>query len=58
MAGQTHCVSCGQPLSRYAVTCRQCGAPQPHKRLGSTAGLALLLLLLAVAVVWIILGDG
>lgn len=58
MAGGTHCLSCGQALSRYAAKCPRCGAPQPHKRVGSTIGLALLLLILAVTLIWSIVADG
>jgi uncharacterized paraquat-inducible protein A len=52
VAGQARCLSCGQPLSRYTARCPRCGAPQPHKRLGSTVGLGLMLALLAAVVIW------
>jgi hypothetical protein len=54
--GTTRCVNCGQPISRYAATCPRWGAPQPHKRMGSTIGLALMLVVLAGALVWAWLG--
>jgi uncharacterized paraquat-inducible protein A len=57
MAGQIRCPSCGHPLSRHAASCPRCGAPQPHKRLGSTVGLAILLALLAAGVIWTLLGG-
>ncbi|HSH42841.1 MAG TPA: hypothetical protein VK973_12025 [Arenicellales bacterium] len=57
MAGGAHCLSCGQPLSRYAAKCPRCGAPQPHKRIGSTVGLVLMLVLLAGVVLWALLGG-
>jgi hypothetical protein len=57
MAGQIRCLSCGHPLSRYAASCPRCGAPQPHKRLGSTVGLGLLLALLAAVVIWALIGG-
>lgn len=49
---RTRCVNCGHPISRYAATCPRCGAPQPHKRMGSTVGLALLLAILVGALAW------
>lgn len=58
MARRAHCPSCGQPLSRYATRSPRCGAPQPHKRIGSSVGLGLMLALLAAALVWALLGDG
>lgn len=54
IGGTVPCVSCGQPVSRYASRCPRCGAPQPHKRIGSSVGLAGLLLLLVVVLVWAI----
>ncbi len=56
MAAGTHCLSCGQALSRYASKCPRCGAPQPHKRIGSTIGLGLMLLILAAIWVWSLIG--
>lgn len=58
MASQAHCLSCGQPLSRYAAHCPRCGAPQPQKRIGSTIGLGLMLLALAALLLWVVIGDG
>lgn len=57
MAGRVHCLSCGQPLSRYASRCPRCNTPQPHKRLGSTVGLGLMLALLAAVVIWALTGG-
>lgn len=57
MAAGAHCLSCGQPLSRYASKCPRCGAPQPHKRIGSTIGLGLMLLILAAILVWSLIGN-
>ena len=45
---RTHCLACGKPLSRYTLTCPRCGTSQPHKRLGSTLGLGLLIVGLIV----------
>jgi predicted amidophosphoribosyltransferase len=44
----TRCLACGQPLSRYTATCPKCRTPQPHKRLGSSIGLGLLIVVLIV----------
>lgn len=52
VGGTTHCMNCGQPISRYARTCPRCGAPQPHKRIGSSVGLVGMLLLLAIVILW------
>ncbi len=57
MARPVRCLSCGQPLSRYASRCPRCGAPQPHKRLGSTVGLGLMLALLMAMVIWALAAD-
>lgn len=57
MAAGAHCLSCGQPLGRYASKCPRCGAPQPHKRIGSTIGLGLMLLILAAILVWSLFGN-
>lgn len=57
MAAGAHCLSCGQPLSRYASKCPRCGVPQPHKRIGSTIGLGLMLLILAAILVWSLIGN-
>lgn len=57
MTRQTHCLSCGRPVNRYAATCQHCGAAQPQKRLGGVVGLVGLLLLLALTVVWAVFGG-
>lgn len=57
MAAGAHCLSCGRSLSRYALKCPRCGAPQPHKRIGSTIGLGLMLLILAAILVWSLIGK-
>jgi uncharacterized OB-fold protein len=44
----TRCLACGHPLSRYTATCPKCGTPQPHKRLGSSIGLGVLIVVLIV----------
>ena len=46
------CVACRHPLSRYTATCPNCGTPQPHKRLGSSLGLGLLLVLLLALILY------
>lgn len=55
---QVRCLACGHPLSRYASRCPKCGTPQPHKRMGSTLGLGLMLVLLFAVIVWAVLGGG
>ncbi len=49
---RTHCLTCGQPLSRYSTTCPRCGAPQPHKRMGSTLGILVLIVGVLAWLAW------
>lgn len=58
MARTVRCMSCGHKLSRYAARCPNCGAAQPHKRMGSTLGLGLMLVLLALALLWAVTTAG
>ena len=46
------CIACGHALSRHTATCPNCGTPQPHKRLGSSLGLGLLIVLLFALILY------
>jgi uncharacterized paraquat-inducible protein A len=50
------CLACGRPLDRHAATCPRCGAAQPHKRLGGTVGLGVMLAALVGLLVASLLG--
>lgn len=54
------CLACGQALSRYTATCPNCGTPQPHKRMGSSIGLGVMLVLLLALLLYSLLpgADG
>lgn len=52
------CLACGHPLSRYTATCPNCGTPQPHKRMGSSVGLGVMLVLLLALVFYSVLAGG
>jgi hypothetical protein len=45
------CLVCRRRISRYTDTCPHCRAPQPAKRLGSTLGLGILVLMMAALAV-------
>jgi hypothetical protein len=42
----------GDALSRFTATCPTCGTPQPHKRLGSSLGLGLLIVILFALILY------
>jgi predicted amidophosphoribosyltransferase len=46
------CPACGYALSRYTATCPNCGTPQPHKRLGGSLGLGLLIVILFALILY------
>ena len=52
------CRDCGQPISRKAESCPQCGSPGLKSQRQRTAGFGYLVLLLAVVAGWVILRHG
>jgi hypothetical protein len=52
--GDVPCLVCRRRISRYTDTCPHCRAPQPAKRLGSSLGLGILVLLLAALALFVV----
>lgn len=53
--GDVPCLVCRRRISRYTDTCPHCRAPQPAKRLGSTLGLGILVLMLTALALLVVL---
>jgi len=54
---KVNCLACGHALSRHTATCPNCGTPQPHKPLGSSLGLGLLIVLLLALILYSVLAG-
>ncbi len=54
---RTRCLACGHPLSRYTSTCPRCGTPQPHKRLGGSIALIVLIFALFAYLAYALLSS-
>ncbi len=51
------CIACGHKLSRYTHTCPRCGTPQPHKRIGSSVALIVLIVGLVAYLAYALLAS-
>lgn len=58
MAPAIRCLGCGAPIGRYRATCPRCGMTQPHKRMGSTIGLAILVAGLVLWTIYAVVTGG